>query len=78
MPIIKKRLREINACDFGDLMLHMFNIFSQHQHILEKYQRYFTYIMVDEYQDTNMIQYLWLKLLAQKKWTRSQYLLCRR
>ena len=62
----QKRLREINACDFGDLMLHMFNIFSQHQHILEKYQRYFTYIMVDEYQDTNMIQYLWLKLLAQK------------
>lgn len=62
----QKRLQEINACDFGDLMLHMFNIFNQHPQILQKYQRYFTYIMVDEYQDTNMIQYLWLRLLAQK------------
>ncbi len=62
----QKRLQEINACDFGDLMLHMFNIFHQYPNILQKYQRYFTYIMVDEYQDTNTIQYLWLRLLAQK------------
>ncbi|MDI2090203.1 ATP-dependent helicase [Commensalibacter oyaizuii] len=62
----QKRLQQINACDFGDLMLHMLTIFNQHSEILHKYQRYFRYILVDEYQDTNTIQYLWLRLLAQK------------
>ncbi|CAI3926275.1 Superfamily I DNA or RNA helicase (UvrD) (PDB:6PPR) [Commensalibacter communis] len=60
------RLQQLNACDFGDLMLHVFNIFNQHLEILQKYQRYFKYILVDEYQDTNTIQYLWLRLLAQR------------
>lgn len=61
----QKRLKQVNACDFGDLMLHMFTIFNHHPAVLQQYQRYFRYIMVDEYQDTNTIQYLWLRLLAQ-------------
>ncbi|HSJ79517.1 MAG TPA: UvrD-helicase domain-containing protein [Erythrobacter sp.] len=60
------RLKELNACDFGDLMLHMLNILRTHHDILTDYQRRFRYIMVDEYQDTNAVQYLWLRLLAQE------------
>lgn len=59
------RLKALNACDFGDLMLHMLNILRSHPDILADYQRRFRYIMVDEYQDTNAVQYLWLRLLAQ-------------
>lgn len=59
------RLKALNACDFGDLMLHMLNIFRRHTDVLEEYQRRFRYILVDEYQDTNAVQYLWLRLLAQ-------------
>ncbi len=58
------RLRELNAVDFGDLLLHMITIFQTHQDVLEQYQRWFRYILVDEYQDTNVAQYLWLRLLA--------------
>ena len=58
------RLRELNAADFGDLLLHMVTIFQAHPDILEQYQRWFKYILVDEYQDTNVAQYLWLRLLA--------------
>ncbi len=58
------RLRELNAVDFGDLLLHMVTIFQAHQDVLEQYQRWFRYILVDEYQDTNVAQYLWLRLLA--------------
>ncbi|WP_282119123.1 ATP-dependent helicase [Ruegeria atlantica] len=58
------RLRELNAVDFGDLLLHMVTIFQTHQDVLEQYQRWFRYILVDEYQDTNVAQYLWLRLLA--------------
>ncbi|NOE18246.1 UvrD-helicase domain-containing protein [Ruegeria atlantica] len=58
------RLRELNAVDFGDLLLHMVTIFQTHQDVLEQYQRWFRYILVDEYQDTNIAQYLWLRLLA--------------
>ncbi|MDJ0978008.1 MAG: UvrD-helicase domain-containing protein [Erythrobacter sp.] len=61
----QERLKALNACDFGDLMLHMLNIFRQHSDVLEDYQRRFRYILVDEYQDTNAVQYLWLRLLAQ-------------
>jgi DNA helicase II / ATP-dependent DNA helicase PcrA len=60
------RLKALNACDFGDLMLHMLNILRSHRDILTDYQRRFRYIMVDEYQDTNAVQYLWLRLLAQE------------
>ena len=59
------RLKTLNAADFGDLLLHVVTIFQTHNDILEKYQRWFKYILVDEYQDTNVAQYLWLRLLAQ-------------
>ncbi|WP_093120685.1 ATP-dependent helicase [Salinihabitans flavidus] len=58
------RLRELNAVDFGDLLLHMVVIFQTHPDVLEQYQRWFRYVLVDEYQDTNVAQYLWLRLLA--------------
>ena len=58
------RLRELNAVDFGDLLLHMVSIFQNHTDVLEQYQRWFRFILVDEYQDTNVAQYLWLRLLA--------------
>ena len=63
--LYQDRLKALNACDFGDLMLHMLNIFRKHREVLEEYQRRFKYILVDEYQDTNAVQYLWLRLLAQ-------------
>lgn len=59
------RLRTLNAVDFGDLLLHMVTIFQRHPDVLADYQRRFKYILVDEYQDTNTAQYLWLRLLAQ-------------
>jgi len=58
------RLKTLNACDFGDLLLHVVVIFQRHQDVLEQYQRWFKYILVDEYQDTNVAQYMWLRLLA--------------
>ncbi|NKX43836.1 ATP-dependent helicase [Roseicyclus persicicus] len=60
----QQRLRELNAVDFGDLLLHMIAIFQAHTDLLQQYQRWFRYILVDEYQDTNVAQYLWLRLLA--------------
>ncbi|QCO55115.1 DNA helicase II [Pseudorhodobacter turbinis] len=59
------RLRSLNATDFGDLLLHTVTLFQAHPDILAQYQRWFKYILVDEYQDTNVAQYLWLRLLAQ-------------
>ena len=59
------RLRSLNAVDFGDLLLHVVTIFQAHPDVLAQYQRWFRYILVDEYQDTNVAQYLWLRLLAQ-------------
>lgn len=61
------RLKALNACDFGDLLLHMLVILKTHRDVLEHYQQRFKYIMVDEYQDTNSVQYLWLRLLAQER-----------
>jgi len=60
----QRRLIELNAVDFGDLLLHMVTIFQRHNDVLAQYQRWFRYILVDEYQDTNVAQYLWLRLLA--------------
>ena len=60
----QRRLLELNAVDFGDLLLHMVQIFQTHEDVLAQYQRWFRYILVDEYQDTNVAQYLWLRLLA--------------
>ena len=59
------RLRSLNATDFGDLLLHCVTLFQAHPDVLQQYQRWFRYILVDEYQDTNVAQYLWLRLLAQ-------------
>ncbi len=61
------RLKELNACDFGDLLLENLRLFLEHPDVLADYQRRFKYILVDEYQDTNVVQYLWLRLLAQRK-----------
>ncbi|SMH53837.1 ATP-dependent helicase [Maritimibacter sp. HL-12] len=63
-PLFQARLRALNAVDFGDLLLHVVRIFQEHEDVLEQYQRWFRYILVDEYQDTNVAQYLWLRLLA--------------
>ncbi len=60
----QQRLQELNAVDFGDLLLHVVTIFQTHEDVLAQYQRWFRYILVDEYQDTNVAQYLWLRLLA--------------
>ena len=61
----QNRLKTLNATDFGDLLLHVVTIFQTHPDVLAQYQRWFKYILVDEYQDTNVAQYLWLRLLAQ-------------
>jgi len=60
------RLRALNAADFGDLLLHMTDILRDHPDVLAQYHRMFRYILVDEYQDTNLVQYYWLRLLAQQ------------
>ena len=60
------RLTSLNAADFGDLLLHLLTIFTKHADILGEYQNRLTHILVDEYQDTNVAQYLWLRLLAAK------------
>ena len=65
--LYQDRLKALNACDFRDLLLHMLNIFRTHREVLELYQKRFKYILVDEYQDTNQVQYLWLRLLAQDR-----------
>ncbi len=61
----QERLRVLNACDFGDLLQHNLTIFTSHPDVLADYHRRFRYILVDEYQDSNVAQYLWLRLLAQ-------------
>ncbi|MFN7055592.1 ATP-dependent helicase [Hyphomonas sp.] len=63
--IYQARLKVLNACDFGDLLIHNITIFQQNPDILKEYHDRFRYILVDEYQDTNVAQYLWLRLLAQ-------------
>ena len=60
----QRRLKDLNAVDFGDILLHMVTIFQKHDDVLRQYQTRFRYILVDEYQDTNVAQYLWLRLLA--------------
>ncbi|MBX3572930.1 MAG: UvrD-helicase domain-containing protein [Mesorhizobium sp.] len=62
----QERLRTLNACDFGDLLLHPIRIFRDNPDVLADYHRRFRYILVDEYQDTNTAQYMWLRLLAQR------------
>jgi DNA helicase II / ATP-dependent DNA helicase PcrA len=59
------RLRSLNAADFGDLLLYMTELMREQPDVLTQYHRMFRYILVDEYQDTNLVQYHWLRLLAQ-------------
>jgi DNA helicase-2/ATP-dependent DNA helicase PcrA len=61
----QQRLKVVNAADFGDLLLEVLRIFQEHPDVLKSYQQRFRYMLVDEYQDTNVAQYLWLRLLAQ-------------
>lgn len=61
----QERLKVLNACDFGDLLMHVITLFQNNPDVLAEYHRQFRYILVDEYQDTNVAQYLWLRLLAQ-------------
>ena len=63
----QNRLIALNASDFGDLLLHMLTIFTKHADVLAEYQSRITHVMVDEYQDTNVAQYLWLRLLTGKR-----------
>ena len=63
--LYQERLLILNAVDFGDLLLHCLTLFQQHPDVLARYQQQFTHLLVDEYQDTNVAQYLWLRLLAQ-------------
>ena len=62
----QERLVTLNACDFGDLLCHPIRIFRANHDVLAEYHRKFKYILVDEYQDTNTAQYMWLRLLAQR------------
>jgi DNA helicase-2/ATP-dependent DNA helicase PcrA len=61
----QQRLTEVNAVDFGDLIMLCVSLWQKHPDVLEQYHRRFQHILVDEYQDTNVAQYLWLRLLAQ-------------
>ncbi|MCB0763054.1 MAG: ATP-dependent helicase, partial [Flavobacteriales bacterium] len=61
------RLKTLNSCDFGDLLCHPIRILRANPDILAEYHARFKYILVDEYQDTNTAQYMWLRLLAQRK-----------
>ncbi|MFY8139192.1 MAG: ATP-dependent helicase, partial [Caulobacter sp.] len=65
--LYQERLRVLNACDFGDLLLHNLVIFQKHPDVLADFHGRFRYVLVDEYQDTNVAQYLWLRLLAQSR-----------
>ncbi len=65
--VYQDRLKALNACDFGDLLLHVLTILKTHRDVLNSYQQRFKYILVDEYQDTNAVQYFWLRLLAQTR-----------
>ncbi|TIS55901.1 MAG: ATP-dependent DNA helicase, partial [Mesorhizobium sp.] len=62
----QERLQTLNTCDFGDLLYHPIRIFRAYPDVLKEYHKRFKYILVDEYQDTNTAQYMWLRLLAQR------------
>ena len=66
-PIYQDELRRSNSCDFGDLILYVIEILSQYEEVQEYYNKKFKYVLVDEYQDTNTAQYLWLRLLTAQR-----------
>ena len=61
----QERLKTLNAVDFGDLLIEMLRLFREHPEVLRQYHERFQYMLVDEYQDTNVAQYLWLRLIGQ-------------
>ena len=65
--LYQQRLKILNAADFGDLLVECVRLFRENPEVLEQFQRRFRYILVDEYQDTNTVQYMWLRLLAQAR-----------
>jgi DNA helicase II / ATP-dependent DNA helicase PcrA len=70
------RLKTLNAADFGDLLLEAIRLLQENPEVLAQFQDRFRYILVDEYQDTNVAQYLWLRLLAQRQGDRPQNVCC--
>ncbi len=72
----QERLKILNAADFGDLLLECVRLFRENPDVLADYQKRFRYILVDEYQDTNTVQYLWLRLLAQSRPERPHQNIC--
>jgi DNA helicase-2/ATP-dependent DNA helicase PcrA len=63
-PSYQARLKALNCCDFGDLLLHNLTLFAEHSDVLKRYSERFRFILVDEFQDTNVAQYMWLRMLA--------------
>jgi DNA helicase-2/ATP-dependent DNA helicase PcrA len=74
--LYQERLKILNAADFGDLLLECLRLLRENPDVLREYQERFKYILVDEYQDTNAVQYLWLRLLAQGSETAPRHNLC--
>ncbi|MGO9942357.1 MAG: ATP-dependent helicase [Rhodoblastus sp.] len=74
--LYQERLKILNAADFGDLLLESLRLLRENPDVLREYQNRFKYILVDEYQDTNAVQYLWLRLLAQKSGDASPQNIC--
>ena len=73
MSRYQERLKVLNAADFGDLLLECIRLFREQPEVLRQYQGRFRYILVDEYQDTNVAQYLWLRLLGQNTSVRGRH-----
>ncbi len=74
--LYQARLKALNACDFGDLLVESIRLLQENPDVLAQYQERFRFILVDEYQDTNVAQYLWLRLLAQGRGERPQNICC--
>ncbi len=72
----QRRLKDLNACDFGDLLLESLRLFLENPDVLAQYHDRFRYILVDEYQDTNVAQYMWLRLLSQRTGAAGSVNLC--
>ncbi|MBV8835173.1 MAG: UvrD-helicase domain-containing protein, partial [Alphaproteobacteria bacterium] len=70
------RLKTLNAADFGDLLIEMLRLFREHAEVLRQYQERFKFVLVDEYQDTNVAQYLWLRLIGQNANNASKNICC--
>ena len=74
--LYQERLKILNAADFGDLLLESLRLLRENPDVLREYQQRFRYILVDEYQDTNVVQYLWLRLLARAASRSAQHICC--